>query len=227
MSSYFNLTLDTTAPSNITLSIMNGAQFATQQLVDLTIGCTDPDTIGYQILIWSSDIDPTYDTDIQASEVTSTWITYTTSKQIKLSENQGEKVIFLRVRDSVNNPSSQISDSIILDTSLPVVTISGADVTKISKITGKDTASFSFQCNEIFSEYKIKVVNSTGASHDTGIQIPTTAGSTNMSGIVGNYPANTPINASVKGSDLQTASSGDGVKIIKVFVLDQSGFWSA
>lgn len=222
---YFDLALDTTAPSNPSISIESGSQFTSTQLVMLTIGNSDGSTLGYQVKIWGS-IDNTFDQDIQSTEGASNWVTYTVSKQIKLSSGDGEKTVFLRIRDDVYNQSAQVSDTIILDNSIPVVTISGPDVPKISKITGKDTASFSFQCNESFTEYKIKVVSSSGASHDTGIQIPTTAGSVNMSS-VGTFSAATPINCQVKGTDLQTASSGDGVKIIKIFCKDTSGLWSA
>lgn len=226
MANYFNLTLDTTGPASPSISIEDGAQFATSQLVDCTIGCEDSVTTGYQMKIWG-DVDTEADTNIQTTEGASTWITYQTTKQVTLSETNGEKTLYVKIRDDVYNESSQASDSIILDTDLPEVTITGPDVNKISKIASKDVCSFSFVCDEIFDEYKVKVVASSGAAHDTGTQIPTTAGSSNMAGSAGDYPASTPINCSIKGTDLETASAGDGTKIIKVFVKDQSGQWSA
>ncbi len=48
-----------------------------------------------------------------------------------------------------------------------------------------------------------------------------------MSGSTGGYPASTNRTASVKGADLEAASAGDGNKIIKVFVQESSGNWSA
>lgn len=222
--SYFYLELDTTAPANPSIIIENGSQFANQQLVEIAIDCTDEDTYGYQMKIWG-DVDESYDSDIQSKEETSNWITYQTSKQIKLSSGAGEKVLFLRIRDDVWNVSAQASDSIILDTSIPVVTITDPDVKKISTVAGKDTVNFSFQCNEDFVAYTVRVVNSLGATHDTGQQIPTTNGSVNMSG-TGDFPSGIPIHCSIKGKDLQSASSGDGKKIIKVFVQDKSGLWS-
>jgi hypothetical protein len=146
--------------------------------------------------------------------------------QLKLSTGDGNKTIYLKIRDDVWNVSSQAQDSIILDLTLPVVTIAGADVSKISKVAGKNTASFSFQCDSTFTQYVVKVVSSTGASHDVGVQIPTTGGSTNM-GNTGTFAATTPINCSIKGADLETASAGDGTKIVKVFVVDEAGNWSA
>lgn len=51
MASYFNLTLDTTAPSGLTLSINDGALYATSTAVKLTIGVSDDVTTGYQMKI--------------------------------------------------------------------------------------------------------------------------------------------------------------------------------
>lgn len=226
MASYFNLVLDTLAPANPIISLEGGATYASQQLITATISTSDGDTTGYQMKIWG-DVDATYDTDVQTLEANSTWITYQASKQIKLTSGDGSKTIYIKIRDDVQNPSGQASDAILLDTSAPVVTTGSPDVSKISKVSGKNICSFSFQVNEIFDEYKVKVVSSTGAAHDTGVQIPTTAGSTNMSGSAGDYPASTPINCQIYGTDLETASAGDGTKIIKVFTKDDSGLWSA
>jgi len=225
MASYYNLTLDTTGVSSPSISLEGGATYATAQLITATIGCGDGDTTGYQMKLWG-DVDTTHNANIQDTEVASSWITYGVSQQVKLSSGDGSKTVYLKVRDDVYNESSQTSDSITLDTTLPVVSIAGPDVSKISKQSGKNTCSFSFQSDSIFDEYKVKVVASTGAAHDTGTQIPTTAGSSNMSGSAGDYPASTPINCQIKGTDLETASSGDGEKIIKVFVLDYAGNWS-
>lgn len=224
MANYFNLILDTTGPANPTISIDAGATFANNQLVNLSISTSDGDTTGYQMLIWG-DVDTSYDSNVQDTEGNSSWISYATSKQVKLSSGDGSKTIYLKIRDDVHNVSAQVSDSIILDTTLPIVTISGPDVTKISKITGKNEASFSFQCDSTFTEYKVKVVSSAGAAHDTGVEIGTSNGSQNMSDS-GSFAADTPINCIITGADLELASAGDGTKIIKVFVKDEAGNWS-
>lgn len=225
MANYFNLTLDTTAPTSPSIVLDGGATYATTQLIDATIGVDDADTTGYQMLIWG-DVDTTENTSIQDTEVDSSWISYSTTQQIKLSSGDGAKTINLRVRDDVLNESSQTSDSIELNTSLPIVSVSGVDTNRISKISGANVSSFSFSVDVVFDEYKVKVVSSTGTTHDSGTQIPETAGSTNMSGVAGAYPAATNIDASITGTDLETASAGDGEKIIKVFVKDEAGNWS-
>lgn len=222
MGSYFYLTLDTTGVSNPSLIIENNATYISTQLANLTIGCGDESTQGYTMKIWG-DVDTTYDSNIKITEADSSWITYTTSKQIKLSNGDGLKTIYLKIRDDVWNESAIVSATITLDTSVPVVTVTRSDVTRISKVNGKNIASFSFIVSEPFIEYRVKVVTSPSATHDTGVQIPTTNGSVNMSG-TGIF--NTVINCTINGADLELASSGDGNKIIKVFVKDASGKWS-
>ena len=176
--------------------------------------------------IWGN-VDPANYANVQATEGALAWISFAASKQVKLSSGDGAKTLYLKIRDSVLNESAQTSSSIGLDTTVPVATISiGPDVTKVSKITGKRTCSFSFQCDSIFDEYKVKVVPATSSLQDAGTLIGTTNGSTNMSGSAGNYPANTNIDCQIDGADLEAASSGDGTKIVKVFTKDQSGLWS-
>ena len=42
----------------------------------------------------------------------------------------------------------------------------------------------------------------------------------------GTFTADTAISCSITGADLEKASSGDGSKIIKVFVKNTAGTWS-
>ncbi|OUS70309.1 hypothetical protein B1748_29175 [Paenibacillus sp. MY03] len=232
MPNYFNLTLDTTGPSNVTITLAGGAQYATQQLINAAIATADTPTTGYQMKIWG-DLDIAWAKSngllgagaSASTEADSTWITFATTRQLQLSAGDGNKTINCKVRDDVYNPSAQSSDSITLDTTRPEVTITGPDVSKISKQSGKSVSSFSFVADSAYTAYKVKVVASTGAAHDTGVQIPTTGGSTNMSGGAGTGV--TPVECTITGADLETASSGDGAKIVKVFVQDAAGNWSA
>lgn len=225
MASHFVLTLDTAAPAGVSVVINNNDLYTSQQLVNLAITCTDADTTGYQMLIWGS-VDTAFDTNIKATEATSSWMSFATTKQIKLSSGDGLKTIYLRVRDDVLNVSAQVSDTITLNTAIPVVTISaGPDVARISKQPGRDAAAFSFQSDVAFLEYMVRVVPATNSAYTAGTLIGTANGSTNMSG-TGTFSANTNINSTIKGADLGAASAGDGNKIIKVFVKSQSGIWS-
>lgn len=225
MANYFNLTLDTLGPQSPSISLEGGATYATQQLITATIGTSDTPTTNYQMKLWG-DVDNSNDANVQTTEGASSWVTYATSKQVKLSATDGSKTVYCKIRDDVYNESSQASDAITLNTTVPVVTITGPDVSKISKITGKTTSSFTFVSDVAFEEYKVKVVPSSSSIQSAGTTIGTAAGSTNMAGSAGGYPSGTPISCAIKGTDLETASAGDGDKVIKVFVRNAASLWS-
>ncbi|UUV46451.1 hypothetical protein [Bacillus phage vB_BanS-Thrax3] len=223
MANYINIILDTTAPANPNITINGGATYATNQLVTATIGVTDSDTTGYQMKIWGA-VDPAYDTNIQTTEGTSQWISFTNTKQVKLSTGDGDKQLSMKVRDDVYNESSIATDNINLNTAIPTVNVGTPDKNKISKKDGKNVVSFTFSSAEPFEEYKVKVVSSTGAVESSGALIGTAYGSSNIAGNTGGY--NTPITVTITGQDLEAVSSGDGNKIIKVFIKNQAGTWS-
>jgi hypothetical protein len=218
MASYFNLTLDTTAPSGLTLSINDGALYATSTAVKLTIGLSDEVTTGYQMKIWGIDgVD---------EEASASWETFAKTKSVNLTSGDGLKTVHIKVRDDVGNETEEVSDDITLNTAVPVVTITGPDKTKISNVEGFNKSKITFTCDVDFAEYKVCVVPQTSSTQDAGTVIPTTAGSINTSGSDGSYPKTTPIEVTITGTDLETASSGDSVKIVKVFVKTAAGIWS-
>ncbi len=218
MASYFNLTLDTTAPSGLTLSINDGALYATSTAVKLTIGLSDEVTTGYQMKIWGIDgVD---------EEASASWETFAKTKSVNLTSGDGLKTVHIKVRDDVGNETEEVSDDITLNTAVPVVTITGPDKTKISKVEGFNKSKITFTCDVDFAEYKVCVVPQTSSTQDAGTVISTTAGSINTSGSDGSYPKTTPIEVTITGTDLETASSGDSVKIVKVFVKTAAGIWS-
>lgn len=218
MASFFNLTLDTLAPAGLAVVINDGAVCATSVVVTLKITLTDSDTTGYQMKIWGI--------EGAAVEDDAAWQTFTGSKSVTLSTGDGLKTVYLKVRDDVGNESAAVSDSITLNTAVPVVTVTGPDRSKISKISGFDSTALSFICDVDFEEYKVCVVPAITSLQDAGIIIPVTNGSVNTSGAAGNYAANTAINVTIKGADLEAASTGDGVKIVKIFVKNVAGTWS-
>ena len=218
MASYFNLTLDTLAPSGLTLSINDGALYCTSTSVKLTIGLADSPTTGYQMKIWGI--------SGAATEELASWETYATQKSVTLESGDGLKTVHIKVRDDVGNESAEVSDDITLNTSVPVVTVTGPDNAKISKVDGFNKSKISFTCDTEFVEYKVCVVPQTSSTQDAGTKIPTTAGSINTSGNQGSYPKTTPIEVTITGTDLAAASAGDGVKIVKVFVKNAAGTWS-
>lgn len=218
MASYFNLTLDTTAPSITSMTLNNDDIYTSTQAVTLAVTVNDAETTGYQMKIWG--------VDGVADEGDATWATYQPSQSVTLPTGDGLKTVYVKVRDAVGNESAEQSDSITLDTSVPEVTVTGPDKSTISEVSGFDTAIINFTVNVAFEAYKVCVVSSTSATQDTGTVIPTTSGSINTSGSDGSYEADTNIQVTIKGTDLATASSGDGLKIIKVFAQNAAGTWS-
>jgi hypothetical protein len=228
--SSFNVVLDTTAPAGVTFSINGGASYTTSQTVTLTIATSDSPTTGYQMAIWG-DVDVADNANIQTnapggSAPASSWFSYGTSQSVKLSSGDASKTLNLRIRDDVWNESSTVTHSITLDTTLPVASIvSGPDATKISQVAGKRTVTFGWQSDSAYQAYEIAVVANSGSARGSGTVIGTTNGSTNVSG--GSGPATTTVTTTIDGRDLGAASSGDGTKVVKVFVQDSAGNWSA
>lgn len=220
------LQLDTTAPSGVTASINAGAAVTALRDVTLGIGTADTPTTGYTIKVWGN-VDLAANASIQATEGASAWLPYTTAQAVRLSTGDGVKTVSLKIRDDVNNESAIVSDTITLDTTTPVVTASAPDVAKVSEQPTKDTATFTFQSDTPFDEFKVKVVPATNSADTAGAQIPTAAGSSGVSGVAGGYPAATNRTVTIKATDLKAASAGDGQKIVKVFVKEASGTWSA
>lgn len=217
MASYFNLVLDTLAPQGLTVKLNNGSQYTTSKNVTLNISVSDTSTSGYQMKVWGI--------DGASSEDSASWETFAATKSIALSTGDGLKTVYVKIRDDVCNETAAASATITLDTSVPAVTIIGPDVSRISKTAPKNIATFSFTSDVAFTEYKIKVVPSKSSLHDAGTLIGTANGSTNMNA-TGTFKASAAITCKIYGKDLEAASSGDGEKIIKVFVKNAHGTWS-
>lgn len=215
MASYFNLTLDTLAPIISAFSINNGASVTTSVNVTLSISCED----AASMKIWGI--------NGVATESAASWETFSATKAVQLTSGDGSKTVYIKVRDSVYNESAVSSDTITLSTAIPTITITGPDVSVISEQTGKNVATFSFQSSMALKAWKVKLVPSNSSAHDAGTQIPTTGGSTNMTGTT--LAANTSKECKIYGADLSSAAGGtDGTYIIKVFgQASANDLWSA
>ena len=218
MASFFNLTLDTLAPAGLAITLNDNALYTTSAAVTLKTATDDADTTGYQMKVWGVDGAETEDA--------ASWETFAAEKSITLASGDGLKTVSVKIRDDVGNESAAATATITLNTAVPAVTITGPDKSKVSKIAGFDTAVINFTADVEFEEYKVCVVPATASAQDAGVVIPTTGGSINTSGADGGYPAATNIEVTVKGADLETASGGDGIKIVKVFVKNAAGTWS-
>lgn len=218
MANFFRLTLDTLAPVISAFTINSGAAVTTSANVTLAITCSDADVATMKI--WGIDGAKT--------EAEAKWETFAATKTVKLpSTTDGSYTINVKVRDDVYNESATKTASITLSTALPEITITGPDVSKISEVTGKNIAQFTFTCNVDISEWKVKIVPGTNSAQNTGTQIAVTNGSTGMTG--GALTANKAQSCSINGSDFKAAAGGsDGQYIVKVFAKSAvNGLWSA
>lgn len=218
MASFFNLVLDTLAPAGVSIKLNNGARYATAVGVTAALATTDTDTTGYQMKLWG-------DIESASTETAAAWENFSATKELNLTTGDGKKTVYVKIRDDVGNESTMASTEIILDMTPPVVTVTGPDKSKISKVDTFNVAAISFTCDVDFVEYKVKVVPAESSLQDAGVLIGTEHGSTNMSG-TGEYSSTDAINCTINGADLEAASAGDGTKIVKVFVKDQAGNWS-
>ena len=217
MAAYFNLTLDTTAPSGGSISL---PARATSVNVTATLTASGAN----YMKLWGDICATAGGTAI--TEANASWVAYSASASVILTSTDATKTVYVKFKDDVGNESTSYSASVILDTTGPTVTIVGPDVSKISKVSGFNVCAFSFSASEIINQWTVRVVPSVSSVYTAGTQIPTTGGSTNMSGST-QTAKDAAINCTIYGADLETASSGDGAKIIKVFVKDIAGNWSA
>lgn len=215
MASYFNLTLDTLAPTISAFTINSGASVTTSTTVTLSITSSD----AAAMKIWGI--------NGVATEGDATWETFASTKSVTLTSGDGSKTVYVKVRDSVYNESSASSATITLSTAIPTITVTGPDVSVISEQSGKNVATFSFQSSMALKAWKVKLVPSNASAQDAGTQIPSTGGSTNMTGTT--KAANTSVECKIYGSDLSSAAGGaDGTYIIKVFgQASANDLWSA
>lgn len=215
----FIITLDTTGPQGVTLTLDAGnPAYSVDSVVNAIAATTDPDTTGYQVKFWGDVVGA-------ATEGAAAWQTLTASIAVTLTAGDGARTVNCRLRDDVWNESSTASDTITVDTTAPVITsISGPTPAKISKVTGKDRSVIQWSPDSALVAYKVKVVAGSGSLENTGTQIPITNGSSNVTG--GAVAGGATVTTEIDGADLELASSGDGNKNVKVFGQDAAGNWS-
>lgn len=232
MASSFKLVLDTTAP--VFSGVFNGGFPETSEPgVELRLLLEGPDDIeplsGYQFKIWG-DVDPEANPDIQATEGESEWMSYGEVLEkiatVTLSSPDGAKTIEVKIRDDVWNESTTGEFSVELNTTVPVITITGGPTPgKISEVTGKNSSSFTFKANEDIVEWVTKVVPNAGSTVEEGTEIiGNEAGSEDLKGTELEGEKNQAVK--VGGKDLHDATTEDGEFTVKVFGKNELGVWS-
>jgi len=119
------ITLDTTQPTG-TISINSGAAWTNSTSVTLTLSASDAHS-GVSKMKFSND-----------GVVFSSEEDYATSKSWTLTTGEGTKTVYVQYKDSADNWSGSISDTITLDTTPPTGTISinsGAAYTNSTSVT--------------------------------------------------------------------------------------------
>lgn len=235
MANYVNLTLDTIGPAGVSVKINGDEEKTTSTAVSLAITCSDADLTGYQMKIWGTATAP--------EEADAAWESYQEEKNVTLSDSDGIKTIYVKVRDDVWNESVTASDTISLNSKVPAVNFRIVD-SKISLVSGKNTAGGNFGFDENIDAAKIMIVSDINARHDddTNIRIPVTNGSfmfkdddslltKEKEGYLefeNNICDKDYLNYYIiRAEDIAAVSPGDGVKILKLFVRSaETGSWS-
>ena len=99
--------LDTTLPHSLSIRINNGASETNSTLVNLKLNAGDALSGVYQM---------SFSTD---GENWDAWRNYTNTTSYNLSDGDGEKTIYFKVKDRAGNVAEPVSATIFLDTSLP------------------------------------------------------------------------------------------------------------
>lgn len=247
MSSYVNITLDTTGPQGVSVCINSDEERTSDKQFSLKILCADSDTTNYQMKIWSEVME--FNTEESAQ-----WEDYSSDKIITFFNDIYEDktvTVYVKLRDDVWNESEIASDDIEVYIENPTVTITSVSRTKIStipandydaeidKLFPKNSSLITFTVDKECDELMVMVVQDINAAYDdsANVLIPTT-GSSNiknadseiLTGSDGMHIENVfqsgHYRAYIKGADLEAASAGDGIKIIKIFAHDPNGKWS-
>lgn len=206
MASSTLITLDLTAPPAAVV-IDAGAGVTSDRDVDLAITSADADKAQMKIY---GDVDDAFaPTEYRTLEANAPWISFAAAKVVRVSAGDGVKTVRIKVRDDVNNASGEATDTITLDTTIPVITISVALApTKVSKQATKDTATLTFTSDIALDQWEVRVVPNANDPHTAGAIIPEAGGSDTQGAALA---AATPQVVTIKGVDLESAgASGAG-----------------
>lgn len=205
MASSALITLDLTAP-DAAVSIEGGASVTTDQDVDLAITSAAADKTWMKIY---GDVD-----DAQAPgeyrtlEANAPWIAFDVAKTVRVSAGNGVKTVRVKIRDDVFNASGEVTDSITLDTTIPVITITAAPApSKISKQATKDTAVLTFESDIALDQWKVNLTINANDPHSAGVVIPEAGGSETQGTALA---AATSQQITIKGADLEAAGAAGG-----------------
>lgn len=219
------LELDTVAPVP-TVEINGGALYSSSKSVKVRIISDSPDVVGaiiYGDIADSSAYGKASEDDASKTENIISWVTGDTEATFDVDLDDtadGAKTISVKLIDDVGNVTpTAVSETITLDTKLPIVYQTKITPSKISLVEGHNAATLVFFADSDITEYKVAVVSDNSVSADIATALEGCSA-------VANYAANTGIKVTVKGTALKAAVVNDGVYTLKVFVKDAAGNWS-
>jgi len=130
--------LDTTPPQDVTIVLNNGAPVTSSRAVNVRLAAIDAVSGVDSYALRSNGTD------------WSAWIPFAASGNFTLSEGDGLKVVFLKVRDRVGN-EAQAQASVILQTSQPTITVTSPSEGKTigGKVSVKGTVQSSLTVDRI------------------------------------------------------------------------------
>ena len=124
----FSIVSDTLAPSGTSISINDGDTYTNSTSVTLTLAAT-----GANEMIISEN----------AEFSGASYEAYGTSKAFTLSSTNGTKTVYVKYKDVAGNESAAVSDTIILDTVVPAVTIASSETSPTNAVPIPITVTFS------------------------------------------------------------------------------------
>lgn len=145
------------------------------------------------------------------------FVTYTDASSgiIVVSGTGTESVTYTDIRTCFVTATGSGSESYVSDSTAPIPTVTVVDVTKISRVVGKDVVNVTFTADEAFVEYEIRRVSSGSDSQAAGNQVETASVSSRTSHSI-----------AITDDELIAASAIEGSNTLKIFVKDVAGNWS-
>lgn len=212
MASSALLTLDLTAP-DAAVNIESGASITS--VLDVALAITSAAADKAQMKIYGDVSDTQAPAEYRTTEANAPWISFAAAKTVRLAAGDGVKTVRVKVRDDVNNTSTEATDTITLNTAIPVISIltgpssaAGGVPPKASKQTGFDTWTLTFQSDVALDQWQVRLVTNATDSQSSGALIPETGGSDTQGTALA---AATSQTVTIKGVDLEAAgASGAG-----------------
>lgn len=102
----------------------------------------------------------------------------------------------------------------------PIASIVSETRVKISRVSGYDSSTVTWNSDSDFTSYQFRVVSSASDPVSSGVQIEHDQ-SPSSGGV-----ANTNYSSTLTDAEVEAVSSGDGTKLVKLFLQNVSGWWS-